>query len=237
MSGDEPSLARPRPPTPWPEHIRAVLAWIGLGRIVAVGFSVAAVGAGGYWLLRAPPPPVEASLPMATTVPATTVEPGAGSGPGQPDDPVRRPGWLIVHVAGAVAEPGVYRVADGARVVDALDAAGGPAIDADLDALNLAAPAVDGQQVYVPRIGEPPGGGARVAAAGGPASSGPALPLDLNQADAAALDSLPGIGPATAAAIIAHRDANGPFASVDDLLDVRGIGPAKLETIRPLVRV
>jgi competence protein ComEA len=237
MSGDEPPLDRPRPVTPWPEHVRALLGWIGVGRIVAIGLSVAAVGAGGYWLLRAPPPPVEASLPMATTsppAPGATVASGGGEPPGSPTTAAST---LVVHVAGAVIEPGVYRLAGGSRVVDALTAAGGPALDADLEALNLAALAVDGQQVYVPRVGEPPGGGAPAAAPASGAASGPAFPLDLNQADAAALDALPGIGPATAAAIVAHREANGPFASVDELLDVRGIGPAKLEALRPLVRV
>ena len=159
---------------------------------------------------------------------------------------------LVVQAAGSVVHPGVYRLGAGARVADLVAAAGGPSPGADLDAVALAAKLADGQRVYVPALGEVPGGSA-VAASGGDSggasgsSSGggtggatgptPDAPLDLNVATAAQLDQLPGVGPATAAAIIAYRDKHGPFQAVEGLLDVRGIGTAKLDAIRDLVRV
>ncbi|MFM8848121.1 MAG: helix-hairpin-helix domain-containing protein [Actinomycetota bacterium] len=116
-------------------------------------------------------------------------------------------------------------------MIDAIDAAGGVAFGADADAINLAAKVTDGQRVYVPAVGE-----AVVSDQQTPAS-GPTLPIDLNAATAADLDVLPGVGPATAAAIVRAREAKGGFTSVDDLLDVPGIGEAKLEALRGLVRV
>jgi competence protein ComEA len=143
---------------------------------------------------------------------------------------------VVVHVAGAVASPGVQRLPIGSRVIDAVDAAGGALPDADLPRVNLAALLVDGQQVYVPKPGEqpPPAAGAGPSAVGGDA---PGSLVNLNTATPEQLDTLPGVGPSTAAAIIAHRDQNGPFTSVDQLLDVRGIGEAKLEQLRDLVTV
>lgn len=136
----------------------------------------------------------------------------------------------LVYVTGAVASPGVYRLRPGARVADVLDAAGGPLPDADVVRLNLAAVVADGERVYVPRKGEelvPPEVGA------GPAPG----PVNLNTATADQLDALPGIGPATADAIVAWRRDHGRFKTVDDLLNVRGIGPAKLDALRKQVRV
>ena len=174
----------------------------------------------------------------------TTVAEGAASGPSTTEAASGVRGAMVVHAAGAVAAPGVYPLAAGARVADLLAVAGGPTLEADLDRLNLAAPLADGQRVYVPRRGEvaPPtvgpdagggGAGGTVGATGGAGSA----PIDLNTASAEELDALPGVGPATARAIIDHRAKNGPFAAVDDLLDVRGIGPAKLEGLRDLVAV
>ncbi|MDQ1373238.1 MAG: competence protein ComEA [Actinomycetota bacterium] len=136
------------------------------------------------------------------------------------------------HAAGAIARPGVYRLPPGARVTDLIDAAGGPAADADLDQLNLAAPVADGERVYVPRRGEAP-----PPVAAGASGGQPVGPVDLNAATAEQLDALPGVGPATAQAILQYRTQHGRFHSVEDLLDVRGIGDAKLEQLRDLVKV
>jgi competence protein ComEA len=140
---------------------------------------------------------------------------------------------LVVHVAGAVARPGVYRLAAAARVADAIDAAGGAAPDADLDGLNLAAKVGDGERVYVPRRGEVVAPGPGLSAG----TNAPAVPLDLNTATAEQLDDLPGVGPATAEAIVSYRTEHGRFRSVEQLLEVRGIGEAKLAAIRSKVRV
>lgn len=147
------------------------------------------------------------------------------------------PALVVVHVAGAVSVPGVYGLPDGVRVDAAIAAAGGALVDADPNALNLAAPLTDGSRVYVPRVGEdvptalvPVGGSAAAPAV-------PAAPtvVDVNRATAEQLDVLPGVGPATAAAIVTERERNGPFLGVDDLDRVPGIGPAKLEALRGLV--
>lgn len=148
---------------------------------------------------------------------------------------------LYVHVLGAVAQPGLYRVAGGARVVDAVAAAGGFTAEADRGAVNLARPIGDGEQLYVPVVGEIPaaGAGGDGGAAGGPAPGAPAGDgrINLNTADEAALDTLPRIGPALAQRILQWREDNGRFTSVDDLLAVPGIGEKMLESIRDLVTV
>jgi competence protein ComEA len=135
---------------------------------------------------------------------------------------------VYVDVVGAVRRPGLYRVADGARVADALARAGGPSAKAQLELVNLAARVADGEQVVVPRRG------AAVAASseGGGAPSGP---VHLNSATVEQLDELPGVGPVTAQKIVAYREAHGGFASVDELDAVSGIGPARLADLRELV--
>ena len=139
---------------------------------------------------------------------------------------------VVVHVAGAVIEPGVYELPVGARIADAIALAGGATGRADLDALNLAAVVEDGTQILVPLRGRADSA-ARV-----PNSSptGPAL-VDLNSADQIALESVPGLGPVKAAAILQLRAEIGSFTSIDELLDVAGIGPATLESIRPYVTI
>jgi competence protein ComEA len=139
---------------------------------------------------------------------------------------------LVVHVVGAVHRPGLYRLREGTRVADAVARAGGATAKAELALLNLAAPLGDGQQVVVPGRAPVPVGGSAAAPAVAAAPSGP---VQLSTATAEQLDSLPGVGPATAAKIIAYRDAHGPFRSVDDLDAVPGIGPARLEQLRDLV--
>jgi competence protein ComEA len=133
---------------------------------------------------------------------------------------------LVVDVAGAVRAPGLHRLAPGARIADALAAAGGATRKADLSLVNLAAPLADGEQVLVPGRGA-------AAPAGGAAS--PSAPLDLNTATAEQLDALPGIGPATAQKIIDFRQAHGPFRSVDELDAVPGIGPGRIDQLKGLV--
>lgn len=213
------------------------------------------------------PGPTGPEVPLSDPAAVTTASDGPGTPgaappsamPADPADPEVPPAGtteadgaavvVVVHVAGAVRDPGVVELPVGSRVQAALDATGGAATDADLDTLNLAALLVDGQQVYVPRVGEDPGGGAPGSGAGGSAT--PAAPdpggaaggapggvlVDLNTADSTTLQTLPGVGPAIAQRIIDHRDQNGPFASVEALDAVSGIGPASMARLRDLVTV
>jgi competence protein ComEA len=221
-------MFEPGPLRPVLERARAALGRHGSGGwwLVAAcgvaGMLAAAVLLWSQHRLSPGPDPVDA-LPRAVRITTT-----------QPPPPA-----LIVHVAGAVQVPGLVEVPDGARVADALAVAGGPLPTADLARVNLAEKLGDGARLYVPAHGEvaPPPVVSGPSGAGGAAGPSPSAPLDLNAATADELDELPGIGPATAAAIVSHRDANGPFPSVDALADVRGIGPAKLDALRELVRV
>jgi competence protein ComEA len=206
---------------------------------MAVGGAVLAVGvlvAVGLSLLRSGSPAPRLTLPRAEpgSAPAAA-EPGSAG----PTVPSTTPVTVTVHVAGQVVHPGVYAVAAGGRVADAIVAAGGTSAEADGDQLNLAARLSDGERVYVPKRGEAPpavaGGGP--GPAGGPGTNAPAGPVDLNTATVAQLEALPGVGPATSKAILAYRASHGRFRSVTELLEVPGIGPAKLEALRPLVRV
>jgi len=144
-------------------------------------------------------------------------------------------GTIVVHVAGAVRRPGLYRLRDGARVAAAIRRAGGPTRRANLDALNLAARLTDARQVLVPARAPAGGGGGAGAAGGGAAAT--SGPVNLNSATVEELDELDGIGPVTAQKIVDHREAHGGFASVDDLDAVPGIGPATIEALRDQVTV
>ena len=140
---------------------------------------------------------------------------------------------LVVHVVGEVRRPGLYRLRDGARIADAVRRAGGARHDADLAALNLAAPLVDGVQVLVPsRAAEPGASSSSGGAAGGVVG---AAAVSLSSATVEELDELPGVGPITAQKIVSYRAEHGPFASVDDLDAVPGIGPTRIEQLRDLV--
>jgi competence protein ComEA len=143
------------------------------------------------------------------------------------------PRELVVHVAGAVRQPGLYRLPEGSRIDDAIAQAGGAKPKAELDLVNLAAPVADGQQVVVPSRGnvESPAPGA----SGGVSEALPGGKVHLNSATLEQLDQLPGVGPVTAQQILDYRTANGAFQSVDELDAVPGIGPARLEQLRPLV--
>ncbi len=192
------------------------------------------LGVSAFWVLifgayllfgqrRPAPQPIQIQAPLVTPASLETPTPA----------PVR------VYVSGAVHKPGVYRLPPDSLVQDAVAAAGGETTDADLVAINLAHPLLDGEQIYVPQTGEAPpplasqpsrqGSGADVSAT--PAQ--PGSPIDLNTATAAELEALPGIGPKTAAAIIAGR----PYSVIEDLLRVKGIGDATLEKLRPYVTV
>ena len=153
---------------------------------------------------------------------------------------------VFVHVVGAVRHPGMFELPAGARVADAVGAAGGLAGNAAQAGVNLARPVTDGEQVVVPTIDEyakgaqpAPGGAAPAAGAGAAGAAGAAAGalVNVNTADVTALDTLPGVGPSTAAKIVAEREANGPFTSPDDLARVAGIGPKKLEELKPRVSV
>ena len=164
--------------------------------------------------------PVIVSTPLPTSTPPHTPTPS----------PIR------VHVSGAVRMPAVYELPPGSIVQDAVNAAGGPTSDADLDHINLAVELCDQQQVYVPRRGEvnppPPVSGASRAAAGQED-----MLVNINTAPAAELETLPGIGPALAGRIVEYREANGPFENIEQIQNVPGIGPATFEGLRDLITV
>ena len=140
---------------------------------------------------------------------------------------------LVVHVVGAVRRPGLYRLAHGARIADAVRRAGGATRRADLSLVNLAAQVSDGTQVVVPRR-EVVQAGTGGAEAGGEGSAAAGGPVHLNTATVEQLDALPGVGPVTAQKILDYREQHGAFSSVDDLDAIPGIGPARLEQLRDL---
>ncbi|MFM7718135.1 MAG: ComEA family DNA-binding protein [Actinomycetota bacterium] len=179
----------------------------------------ALVGAASLWYERSLPRAVEVR-PLAA--PSPIVEPTAVASP------------VFVHVVGRVREPGVYELAAGDRLIDAIAAAGGARGDADLEALNLAAPVADGTQVVVPRRGEST---APATVGGAPAGVDASGKVNINTASLAELETLPRVGEVLAQRIIDHRTANGPFASIEGLLDVSGIGDATFEGLRDLVTV
>lgn len=234
-------LPRPLPPPTWRDRLDAAglrpdrlpTAAIVAGLVVAIlaAVVVTTIATGGPGRLGGGSgPDVALSLPQATVVTAAT--------PGDFAPSTTLGGPLHVHAAGAVARPGVVEVPAGARVSDVVTAAGGAAGDANLDLVNLAAPVKDGERIYIPRHGEATP--AVVASSSGAHSGGgdtSSAIVNINEADQAALETLPGVGPATAKAILDYRTEHGRFRSVDDLLNVRGIGPSKLEQIKPFARV
>jgi competence protein ComEA len=165
----------------------------------------------------------------------TTRQPAsATTATGGPAPDAKNGGQVTVHVAGAVTKPGVYELDADARVIDAVESAGGGAPDADLNRLNLAAKVADGQRVLVQRVGEataapgPPGGGT---------SADATALVNLNSAMPAELEALPGIGPTLAGAIIAERERRGGFRSVNELRDVRGIGEKRFADLKDKVTI
>ncbi len=221
--------------------------------VAAIG--VLAVAGAGWWLLRPGAPPIESALPAAEAPAAGTAATPTGGSAGADSAATTSTtvAAVVVQAAGAVAQPGVYELPSGSRVDDLVEAAGGLTGQADIDRVNLAAPVADGERVWLPSKGQEQipdvvagtggspssaGVGGSGATTGGPGGSAlPATPVDLNTATAEELDVLPGVGPATAAAILVYREEHGRFGSVEELLEVRGIGDAKLEELRPFVTV
>ncbi len=229
------------------------LKWFGVSRMIGTVLSVAFVGIAGWWLVQVPPPPPEANLSFASTTVAASPTIGVSA-----SSINTTPQKITVHVAGAVKNPGVYRLKYGSRINDGIVAAGGATSAANLDVINLATVLNEGEQIYVPKRGEKPhvitnrpqvggaggvagaggaGGAGGVAGAGGAANSAVPQLININLASVVELEQLPGVGPATAKAIVAYREKNGAFLKVEDLLKVRGIGPAKLSEILPRARV
>jgi competence protein ComEA len=191
-------------------------------RVAVLGaiLSLAVGGVVGYFLPHpAPDVPIIISTPLPSPVPS----------------PIPTPAPIRVYVSGAVHQPAVYELPPGSIVQDALDAAGGPAPDADLDRINLALELRDQQQVHVPRQGErdppPPISGGEQEDQG----TVPEGPININTATTAELQVLPRIGPVTAQDIVDYREANGPFETIEEIQDVPGIGPATFEGIKDLI--
>ncbi|MGH2635575.1 MAG: helix-hairpin-helix domain-containing protein [Actinomycetota bacterium] len=203
------------------ESIRDRLSALSRGELIGLAVvAVVTLAGAGLWYTRSLPRPVEVRA-------APEAQPAApGSSPSASATPI------FVDVAGWVRRPGVYEFTSGARVIDAIEAAGGARPGAQLQALNLAAPLTDGSQILVPEEGAVP-----VAGATGPGTTSSDVLVNVNTATNAELETLPGIGEVIAQAIVDHRTDHGPFTSVDQLLDVSGIGDATLENIRELVTV
>ncbi|ROS46158.1 ComEA family DNA-binding protein [Curtobacterium sp. PhB78] len=235
------------------------------GVVVAVALVVVLVGsltgrggagAGGVVVSGAPTagaptagvPTAGAPIAGAPTAGSSTAGPASGG-----ETAATGGARVVVHVLGAVERDGVVRLPPSSRVTDAIERAGGATADADLDRLNLARVLTDGERLYVPRVGEdevpaaldPVDGGAAAAGSSGDGSTGAAgasgtgadSVVDLNSADQAALETLPGIGPGLAGRILAWRDEHGRFTAVEDLLDVSGIGDVRFAELRDRVRV
>jgi competence protein ComEA len=223
-----PALPRPgrhaaRREASWlPESLRGRVA-LGPAQVAVVAVALAVgLALTAWWVLRSQPEPLEPSPVGAPLVSPAVLPDAAASAPPE----------LVVDVAGRVRKPGIVVLDPGARVIDAVRAAGGARPRVDLSSVNLARQVVDGEQILV-GVAPAPGLAASAAASPGAASSG-AL-VSINTAGASELEQLPGVGPVTAAAIIAFREEAGPFTAVDQLLDVSGIGEATLAEIAPHV--
>ena len=177
-------------------------------RIIGALFLLLLLAGGVICLRRPTPQPIEIIEPLPSPIPT--------------------PAQLAVYVTGAVRNPGVYYLPDGSRVEEALQAAGGPTAEADLNRVNLAQRVHDEEQIYVPEVGEenlpvPP------------ASPSEGGPININTASPTELETLPGIGPSLAQSIVDYREAQGPFAAVEDIQNVSGVGPATFVGFRDLI--
>ena len=212
------------------------IQWFGLRRIISTAVAVVCIAIGAWWVVRVPPTPVESAISFTATSlvrgESTSLPTGVSPSLG-----------IVVHVAGEVKNPGVYTLSNSARMIDAVLAAGGATARADLEVINLATPLVDSSQIYVPAKGaaerpvlaRPQPGMNGVQSEQGSQDTGGVV--NINRASVTELDALPGVGPSTAQAIVDYRTTNGPFGSPEDLLNVKGIGPAKFEAMRKLVGV
>ena len=207
---------------------------------------------GAWWLLRAPAPPLENSIPLVSIASASDSSSSSVVGV-LPRTTLVGAREVVVHVAGAVNAPGVYRLKSTARVIDAVNAAGGATASADTAAVNLALPLLDAEQVYIPTRSSkkphttvavqrklpttPSAPSSTVAAAivGATESSVKSALININTATALELEALPSVGPSTAKAIVSFRTKNGPFGKAEDLLKVPGIGDGKLAAMKPFV--
>ena len=212
------------------------IQWFGFRRVISTAVAVAVVAVGAWWVVRVPPAPVESSISFTATSLA------GGASVSLPTGAIPSLG-IVVHVAGEVKNPGVYTLSNSARMVDAVLAAGGATARADLEVINLATPLMDSSQIYVPAKGAAerpvfarpqPGVNGVQSTQSSPDTNGI---VNINRASVTELDALPGVGPSTAQAIVDYRTTNGPFGSPEDLLNVKGIGPAKFDAMRKLVGV
>ena len=222
--------------------VKTTIKWFGLSRLIGSVLSLIAVALAGWWLLRVPPPPPEDSIPIAST--ATTLS-FAVSSPQKIELEAKLVRELTVHIAGAVKTPGLYQLRVGARINDGVIAAGGATAQADLDSVNLAMLLSEGEQIYIPKRNEKPHiivqprftNSNNSNSSNNSTNSQLQISININTATAIELEQLAGVGPSTAKAIIEFRQKNGGFKTVEDLLNVRGIGPAKLSEILPQARV
>ena len=238
-------------------RIGAWLRWCGPGRIALILAGTVVTLVGGLWLTLTPDPSslgekakaeARGYAAVAPTEYTLMLPPERQLTPPDTAEHVVGEQIVFVHVVGAVHQPGVYALVVTSRVIDAVQAAGGPTDAAQVEAMNLAALVTDGQRLVVPTAVDVRAGSYQ--RPDGPAPAGVGTPttnavtgtmgdtrININSAGPGELSALPGVGPTIAAAIIEDRNMRGPFASVDDLLRVRGIGPAKLEALRSRARI
>jgi len=200
-------------------------------RVGVAALLVAALVVGFVWYRLGAGDSGASSTPSRPPASAATTATGSTGGDAKKD------GRVTVHVAGAVAKPGVYDLDANARVIDAVEAAGGGAADADLNRLNLAAKIADGQRVHVQRVGEAAAPAPATPGGAGDGSADPSALVNINSATPAELETLPGIGPTLAEAIIAERERRGGFRSVNELRDVRGIGEKRFADLKDKVTI
>lgn len=223
-------------------RIRHWIAFVGPRRLVTGALSLVVVVLVGWWLLRSPAPPIETGIVRVTSTSVTIDSTNSVLVSSTTTLP-----FITVHVAGAVKNPGVYELPALARVVDALNAAGGHTRSADLDVVNLALPITDSEQVFIPKRGQSTHTGKtpsrrteidqqkQLSPEEKPDSANSVI--NINSATATELEELPGVGPSIAKSIVTYRTTNGPFVVPEDLMKVSGIGAAKFGALRAYITV